>query len=137
MSEISYQPTQPTSEEVASIKHYKEKIQKLVKETAQTQPASANGIEKVSVVEQIDKRRKELENTAFEQDIKLKKGTFFYLVSFLVSETILIFIIAFFQGLSPFGFHLEEWTFKLLVTATIAQITAMFFMVVKHLFPEK
>lgn len=117
---------------------YKEKIQKLIKDKTEGAPSMIQSTtEKVPVIEQIDSRRKELENTAFEQDIKLKKGTFSYLILFLVSETVLIFIIAFFQGLNLLDFHLEEWTFKLLVTATITQITAMFFMVVKHLFPNK
>lgn len=118
-------------------KNYKQKIQQLIKTQLPEQNSFSNNQETVSVAKEIDSRRRELENTAFEQDIKLKKGTFFYLILFLVIETALIFIISFFQGLHIFGFHLEEWTFKLLVTATIAQITGMFFIVVKHLFPQK
>jgi hypothetical protein len=124
----------PTSPEY---KEYKEKIQKLIKDKTSDFVSPSNFIEKTPIIEQIDSRRKELENTAFEQDIKLKKGTFSYLISFLVCETALIFLIAFFQGLHLFNFALEEWTFKLLVTVTISQITAMFFIVVKHLFPNK
>jgi len=118
-------------------KNYKQKIQQLIKTQLPEQNSFSNNQETVSVAKEIDSRRRELENTAFEQDIKLKKGTFFYLILFLVIETALIFIISFFQGLHIFGFRLEEWTFKLLVTATIAQITGMFFIVVKHLFPQK
>jgi ABC-type multidrug transport system permease subunit len=126
--------------EPLSQQKYKESIQKIVKDHLTDSSLISKKQEPLvssSIAEQIESRRRELENTAFEQDILLKKGTFFYLILFLVSETVLIFIIAFFQGLAPWHFHLEEWTFKLLATATITQITAMFFMVVKHLFPTK
>ncbi len=72
-----------------------------------------------------------------EQDVKLKRITLFILFGFLALETLAIFVFAFFQATSLFNFKLEEWSFKLLVTATILQITYMLQVAVKHLFPTK
>lgn len=83
-----------------------------------------------------DERLKDLQGRAIEQDISLKKYTHSLLFLFLAVETVLIFLFALFQGTKwPLGFHLEEWSFKLLVTATIGQITYMLQVAVKHLFP--
>lgn len=82
-------------------------------------------------------RRGALENDAFEQDIALKRSTLRKLFVFLALETVVIFVFAYFQGVSFNGFVLEEWSFKLLVAATITQITVMLNIAVKHLFPEK
>ena len=79
-------------------------------------------------------RKIELENDAFEQDIKLKKRTLFILFIFLGIETIAIFV---FSGLQATKvFEMEEWSFKLLVAATISQITYMLQFAVKHLFSK-
>jgi len=81
-----------------------------------------------------DKER--IKNIGLRQDIALKSATLKMLFYFLASETIVIFVFSFFQGIKAFGFHLEEWSFKLLVIATILQITAMLLVAVKHLFPQ-
>ena len=81
-------------------------------------------------------RRQELENNDFAQNTMLKRKTINRLFWFLAIETGLIFMFSFFQGThAPHNFHLEEWSFKLLVTATIAQITGMLFVAVRYLFP--
>jgi hypothetical protein len=82
-------------------------------------------------------RRAAIENDALEQDIKLKKNTLFVLFGFLVLETFAIFLFSYFQATTFRGFILEEWSFKLLVFATISQITYMLQVAVKHLFPNK
>ena len=82
-------------------------------------------------------REKKLKNDDAEQDIQLKKVTLNRLFIFLASETVLVFIFAFFQATHLFGFSLEEWSFKLLTSVTIAQITVMLFVAVNYLFPKK
>jgi len=84
-----------------------------------------------------DVRKKQLENNALEQDIALKKATLWILFGFLAFEIIAVFVFAYFQAVKFRGFALEEWSFKLLVTATLIQITYMLQVAVKHLFPNK
>ncbi|HLD60977.1 MAG TPA: hypothetical protein VJA27_02500 [Patescibacteria group bacterium] len=123
----------PTNGESVNIR----KLQRLAKDpSARPESYQASEVE-TTIIEQIAERRKELENTAFEQDIKLKKSTLERLFIFLGSETIVIFLFALMQGLKLGGFKLEEWSFKLLVAATITQITTMLLVAVKHLFPQK
>ncbi|MFA5888653.1 MAG: hypothetical protein WCW47_01295 [Candidatus Paceibacterota bacterium] len=90
-----------------------------------------------SIQEKIALEKGQLENRAFEQDIGLKKNTLFILFWFLAAETVAIFVIAFFQGFKTGGFEIEGWSFRLLITATITQITVMLLIAVKHLFPNK
>lgn len=85
----------------------------------------------------VAEERGKLENQAFQQDIILKKETLIILFIFLAFETIIIFLFSFFQGISFLQFHLEEWSFKLLITATLLQITYMVKIAVQHLFPNK
>lgn len=82
-------------------------------------------------------RRKELENNNLEQDIKLKKYTLIVLFVFLMIETFLIFLYTLFQAINLCDFHLEEWSFRLLIGATITQITAMLTIAVQYLFPRE
>lgn len=82
-------------------------------------------------------RAENLKNTAFEQDIRLKKITLIILFIFLGLETISVFLFAFLQGVTFQHFHLDEWSFKLLVSATLLQITYMVKIAVQHLFPNK
>jgi hypothetical protein len=93
--------------------------------------------EKTPVMEEIKRKAEDLKNTALAQDIKLKKNTLQVLFIFLALETITIFVYAFLQATNTFNFRLEEWSFKLLVAATITQITYMLQVAVKHLFPGK
>ncbi len=84
-----------------------------------------------------EKRKKQLQNEALAQDIELKKTTLNRLFILLFGETIIVFILITFQGFGWYNFYLEEWSFKLLIVATISQITLMLKIAVKHLFPEK
>ncbi|QQR82644.1 hypothetical protein IPJ70_00835 [Candidatus Campbellbacteria bacterium] len=84
-----------------------------------------------------DVRKKKLENDALEQDIALKRLTLSVLFGFLALETAAVFIFSYFQAVFFKGFALEEWSFKLLVAATLSQITYMIQVAVKHLFPSK
>lgn len=82
-------------------------------------------------------RRENIKNKDLEQDIKLKKMTLIILFMFLGVETIIIFAFSFLQATSLLGFKLEEWSFKLLVTATLIQIAFMLQVAVKYLFRDK
>lgn len=83
-------------------------------------------------------RERRLKNDDVEQNIKLKKVVLNRLFLFLSVETFLIFLLTFFQATAfPFGFRLEEWSFNLVITATILQITGMLFVAVRYLFPTK
>jgi hypothetical protein len=98
-----------------------------------------HGSKSKSIPETIDEeeRGKKLGNDEKEQDIRLKRYTLQLLFVFLALETTVIFIIAFFQGFSPYNFYLDELSFRIVVTATITQITVMLIIAVKHLFPNK
>lgn len=89
-----------------------------------------------NINEQLAEREK-IKNDALVQDIALKRNTLFMLFGFLGIETLVIFGFALLQGTHWIQFHLEEWSFKLLIGATILQITYMLQVAVKHLFPNK
>lgn len=81
-------------------------------------------------------RREKLRNDDLDQDIKLKKLTLKVLLGFLGAETLVIFVFAFFQATMMWGFMLEEWSFRLLLAATITQIYFMLRVAVEYLFPN-
>lgn len=82
-------------------------------------------------------RAEKIKNDNAEQDIQLKRNTWYRLFRFLIAETTLIFVLAFFQAIQwPWHFHLEPWSFRLLIAATIGQITAMLYVAVRYLFPN-
>jgi len=82
-------------------------------------------------------RAERIKNDNAEQDIQLKRNTWYRLFRFLIIETTVVFVMAFFQAIHwPWDFHLEEWSFKLVVTVTIGQITAMLYVAVRYLFPN-
>ncbi len=82
-------------------------------------------------------RAEKIKNDDAEQDIALKRNTWYRLFRFLSIETALVFVLAFFQGIHwPWSFHLEDWSFKLVITATIGQITTMLYVAVRYLFPS-
>ncbi len=84
----------------------------------------------------VDDERKKILNKELEQDIRLKSFAFALLFLFLATETVGIFYFAYLQGWDN-SFRLEEWSFNLLVTATIGQITFMLQVAVKYLFNSR
>lgn len=82
-------------------------------------------------------RKERLKNDDAEQNIRLKRVVLNRLFWFLGIETALIFMFTFLQATRWFGFLLEEWSFNILITATIAQIAGMLFVAVRYLFPTK
>jgi len=82
-------------------------------------------------------RRERIKNDDAEQDIVLKRDTLNRLFRLLSIETAAIFVLAVLQATrEPWHFHLEDWSFKLLTSVTIVQITAMLFVAVRYLFPK-
>lgn len=82
-------------------------------------------------------RSKKLENDGVEKDQRLKEKTLYKLFRLLWCETVVIFVLTFFQGFKYRGFHLDQWTLRLVVSATLTQITAMLLIAVQHLFPNR
>jgi hypothetical protein len=82
-------------------------------------------------------RKQQIENDNIEKDQKLKEATLRVLFYFLMAETLVIFLLAFVQGFSIYGFRLEEWSFRLVIAGTLSQIAAMLIIAVKNLFPSK
>lgn len=124
---------QPSSQpaKAAVVTELKELIQK--ENTGKTVAPIPYRDKSLRVPEEIERKR--LENQAFRQDIELKKKTLNRLFWLLAVETMIVFSFSFLQGVHWWGFALEEWSFKLLTTATLIQITTMLRIAVKHLFP--
>lgn len=90
-----------------------------------------------SIQERTDARYRQLQDLALEQDIRLKGAAFSRLFLFLALETVAVFVLSILQAFNAWGFRLEEWSFRLLLSSTIVQITVMLTVAVKSLFPEK
>jgi hypothetical protein len=95
-----------------------------------------HAVQRSSISDEIA-REKKLKNDDTEQDIHLKKSTLNRLFALLVGETIIVFFFTFLQATHDFHFALDEWSFKLLTSVTIAQITVMLSVAVNYLFPKK
>ncbi len=121
---------------VHTVEHYFDVLHEVANRPTH-QTVAPKTAERIDIEQEIARERK-IKNDNAEQDIALKRTTLNRLFRFLTIETALIFLLAFFQGIHwPHHFHLEDWSFKLLVTATIAQITGMLFVAVRYLFPTK
>lgn len=117
-------------------------LQKEVKNVLTSRNLSALPTYATSQAKQFDindeiARRENIKNNDLEQDIKLKKIALRNLFTFLGIETVFVFAFALMQATTLWGFHLEEWSFKLLITATLAQIVIMLQVAVKYLFRDK
>lgn len=88
-------------------------------------------------IEEEIKEREKLKNNAFAQDIGFKKVTCIILFTFLAFEIALTFLFTYFQAIHLQGFRLDEWSFRILLGATITQITFMIQRAVQYLFPDK
>jgi len=112
---------------------------KKLAQTATTSTASnIFSIKPQKIDEKVERARKrKIANDNVEKDQQLKEDTLRKLFRFLTAETIIIFALAFLQGFGWWRFKLDEWSFRLVITATIGQITAMLTIAVQHLFPKK
>lgn len=102
---------------------------------SQTSNSIFNDQKPVTFDEKVRKQR--IANDNAEKDQKLKEITLNKLFRFLGVETAVIFLLAFLQGSTWSRFKLDPWSFRLLTTATLGQITAMLTIAVRHLFPQK
>lgn len=82
-------------------------------------------------------RKEKIANDIREKDQQLKENTLRKLFWFLGLETAVIFSLAFLQGFKWWRFELDQWSFRLVISATLGQITVMLIIAVKHLFPKK
>lgn len=98
--------------------------------------ATGTPAKKIDIEDEIA-REKKIKNDDAEQDISLKRKTLERLFAFLLGETFVIFVFAYMQATKWLGFALEEWSFKLLIAATITQITIMLRVAIKYLFPQR
>ncbi len=91
---------------------------------------------RVKTIEQAQTDREHLKNKDLRQDIDLKRMTLMALLVLLALETMGVFVVALCQGFQVSGFKLEEWSFKLVVTATLLQTYMMLKIAVDYLFPR-
>ena len=80
--------------------------------------------------------KKESEIDLISKNQKLKKLTLILLFILLFAESITLFVLAFFQGFKTHNFELDTWTLRIVVVATLVQISAMLTIAVRHLFPS-
>lgn len=83
----------------------------------------------------LENDKKERENQLITSNQSLKRLTLNLLFALLYLESLVLFILAFFQGFSLHGFDLDPVTLRILVVATLAQISTMLTIAVRHLFP--
>lgn len=110
-------------------------LKKQVKESGGTTESPLTAQKPTTIDEKL--RRQQIENDKLEKDQELKENTLKKLFRFLSIETAIIFALAFLQGFRWWRFKMDEWSFRLVITATIGQITAMLTIAVQHLFPKK
>ncbi len=99
--------------------------------------AAADGKAEQKGIDEELVRRQRLDNDDAEQNIKLKRIVLDRLFWFLGIETAAVFLCTLLQATNWVGFKLDEWSFNILVTATIAQIAGMLLVAVRYLFPTK
>lgn len=97
-------------------------------------PHAPAGTDRIDIADELA-RAQRIKNDDAEQNIKLKKIVLNRLFRFLGIETFFIFLFILLQATHWIGFSLEEWTFNILITATIAQVAGMLFVAVRYLFP--
>ncbi len=85
---------------------------------------------------QLDNEKKQTENSLINKNQSLKKLTLILLFVLLFVESIALFVLAFFQGFKYYGFDLDAITLRIIVVASLAQISAMLTIAVRHLFPS-
>ncbi len=121
----------------SELEQRKDRVLEIISRNENVRQYQESSIKQRGIKESINEERERIKNKGLNQDIDLKKMTLKVLFIFLGAETLLIFAFTFLQATHFLWFKLEEWSFKLLVFATITQITFMVNIAVKHLFPSK
>ena len=76
-------------------------------------------------------------------DITLKKIIAGVIIVILVAQTLMVFLLSVSQGIGNFGwfkqlpFTLDDWNFRILVSATLVQTYYLMRIVVSYLFPPR
>lgn len=86
--------------------------------------------------QELNNDKKEREIDLISKNQSLKKLTLILLFVLLFAESLVLFVLAFFQGFSFYGFELDLWTLRIIVVASLIQISAMLTIAVQHLFPS-
>lgn len=118
------------------VRHYFDVLDRVESRKRSGPSGAAQEKEKIDIEQEIAREQK-LKNDNAEQDIALKRLVLSRLFRFLAVETALVFVLAFMQAVHrPWNFTLQEWSFRVVVSATILQITAMLLAAVRYLFPK-
>jgi hypothetical protein len=147
MSEESQTPNDAEQTLVNSQKDAGTGLDSLILELKQrTQSASSpkftgtfkksNSIPFKEILDREKARKQTIKNNNLVSDQKLKARSLVALFIFLGIETLAIFLLAFAQGFEYRGFNLDDWSLRIIIVATLGQITAMLTIAVKHLFPS-
>lgn len=72
-----------------------------------------------------------------DEDHELKKGFAKYLRNLLLIQTVLIFVLIFFQAFKFLGFNLNDYIFYILISGTLIESYFLVQIIVRHLFPIK
>ena len=116
-STLQEQPTTTYDDEIKKEKARKEKI---ANDKLQTQ-----------------NEKLKTENDNLRSDQELKSTTLRLLFALLSAETLVIFILTFMQGFHLWHFNLDLLTLRIVIVASLLQISAMLTIAVRHLFPSK
>ncbi len=84
---------------------------------------------------ELEEKRKQLENTDKAQDIKLKKNTAKLLFGLLVAENAAAYVLVFLSGFEVI--KISEVALNILFSATLAQTAYMVKIIISYLFPNK
>lgn len=88
-----------------------------------------------SLEAELEKSKNELEELKTDRDLKKKVACAVFGLLFL--ETILLFVILFFQGFVYKNFNMHDTTLNIFVPVTILQISSMAIIITKYLFSVK
>lgn len=83
----------------------------------------------------LDNEKKQAENGLINKNQALKQLTLILLFILLFVESITLFVLTFFQGFKFYNFDLDHITLRIVIVATLVQISAMLTIAVRHLFP--
>jgi hypothetical protein len=84
---------------------------------------------------ELDRLRSELEDLKIDRELKKTVAKIVFV--FLGIESILLFVVLFFQGFAPSEFHIGDRTLEIFLPATIIQISSMAVIVTKYLFSKR
>jgi len=132
---LSVSPTPPNTQDI-------DRLRQLAQDPKSSSSSSILLTEKQTFSQKYQKeaqkiRKLRLENDGTEKDQGHKGMTLILLFILLYAETTTIFVLTFLQGFKWHKFNLDQWTLRLVVSSTLAEIAGMLLIAVKHLFPDR